>query len=103
MTINKKLISYLSAVVVIGLGVGTFFLIKNQPKPQLKDHIEVNLTDEQRATIEKNISDTTGKIEAAPSQKGLPKKDFQALYLQLGSLKYSLGDLAGAREAYEKA
>jgi tetratricopeptide (TPR) repeat protein len=65
------------------------------PNEGLRTHIDKGLTDEARAEFDLRISTLKSSIETS--------SEFDAHnYLLLGNLYYQVGDLAFAREAYEK-
>ena len=68
-------------------------------KPVFRDQITVNLDIEQKKEIEKQISNTQEKLDAAKKQN-VPQAEIEALNLSLAFNKYVLGDLKGALEAY---
>lgn len=99
---NKKYLAYVVGAVAIALLVFLLATGKKEAEKQYKTQVPVELTEQQRAEIEKNITVTEGKLEASKKQN-VPDQEVFNLYMQLGSYEYSRGNLIGARDAYLKA
>jgi tetratricopeptide (TPR) repeat protein len=105
---KKKIFCIFGALMFIGLLVLIGSAVKPKKtgtiddKPVFQDQIVVNLDVEQKKEIEKQISDTQGKLDAAKKQN-VPQAEIEALNLGLAFNKYVLGDLKGALESYTVA